>query len=109
MQISATESTEKNIKITKSSEHSPDFTISREWRVAMAQIQFTITEEAAAYLRWYARTILFEKSDNANAAARHLMLSRMEQLRRETRHNEPSSDDLAVPQSVDGHDGGNKD
>ena len=69
--------------------------------LALAQIQFTITEEAAAYLRWYARNILFEKSDNANAAARHLMMKQLEQLRRENRRNEPNPDDLAVPESSD--------
>ena len=63
----------------------------------MPQIQFTVTEEAAAYLRWYARTILFEKADNGNAAARHLMMARLEQIRRDRNPSEPSTQDLAVP------------
>ena len=73
----------------------------------MPQVQFTITEEAAAYLRWYSRNILFEKSDNANAAARHLMLSRLEQMRREKRRDEPGPDDLAVPESTSEGEGEN--
>ena len=58
----------------------------------MPQIHFTVTEKAAAYLRWYARNVLFEKS--ANAAARHMMLHRLEGLRHENRKSEPGHDDL---------------
>jgi hypothetical protein len=69
----------------------------------MPQIKFTVTAEAEAYLRWYARTILFEKT--ADNAARHLMMHRLEQVRRDGRRNEPSADDLAVSESPDGADG----
>lgn len=62
----------------------------------MPQIQFSITEEAAAYLRWYARQILFEKTEDL--AARHLMMYRLEEIRQQHRRDEPSPDDLATPE-----------
>ncbi len=65
----------------------------------MPQIQFTVTEEAAAYLRWYGREILFEKSENL--AARHLMMHRLEEIRRQHRRDEPSPADLATPESTE--------
>lgn len=60
----------------------------------MPQIRFSVTHEAAAYLRWVARNILFEKSEND--AARHLMMYRLEQIRHEHRRDEPGPEDLAT-------------
>ncbi len=60
----------------------------------MPQIKFSVTNEAAAYLRWYARNILFESSENQ--AARHLMMVRLEEVRRQYRRDEPSPNDLAA-------------
>ncbi len=65
----------------------------------MPQIQFTVTKEAAAYLRWYAREILFEKSENQ--VARHFMIHRLEEVRRQHRRDEPSPADLATPESTE--------
>jgi len=65
----------------------------------MPQIRFTITDEAVAYLRWLARNVLFEKTEHD--AARHLMMSRLEQTRRKHRKDEPSPDDLAVTPTSD--------
>ncbi len=64
----------------------------------MPQIKFSVTKEAVAYLRWLARNILFESSEHQ--AARHLMMHRLEQTRRKYRQDEPSPDDLAVPESI---------
>jgi len=63
----------------------------------MPQISFSVTDEAAAYLRWLARNILFERSEHT--AARHLMMRSLEETRRQFRRDEPSSDDLTVPES----------
>ena len=57
------------------------------------QIKFTVTGHAAAYLRWFAKNILFE--ENEHLAARHLMLTRLEEVRRIHRKDEPSENDLA--------------
>ena len=65
----------------------------------MPQIKFSVTKEAVAYLRWLARNILFESSEHQ--AARHLMMQRLEQTRREHRRDEPSPEDLAIPESSD--------
>ena len=56
----------------------------------MPQISFSVTDEAAAYLRWLARNILFEKTENL--AARHLMMYRLEEMRRQFRRDEPGPD-----------------
>ncbi|MCH7794378.1 MAG: hypothetical protein IH900_04460 [Proteobacteria bacterium] len=64
----------------------------------MPQIKFSVTNEAAAYLRWFARNILFESSENQ--AARHLMMTRLEETRRQYRRDEPGPDDLAVSESA---------
>ena len=64
----------------------------------MPQIRFTVTDEAVAYLKWLARNILFEKTEHD--AARHLMMTRLEQSRREYRRDEPSPDDLAISESA---------
>ena len=65
----------------------------------MPQIKFTVTEEAAAYLRWLARNVLFEKTEND--AARHLMMVQIEKTRREHRKDEPSPEDLTPAPSGD--------
>ena len=65
--------------------------------VAMPQISCSVTDEAAAYLRWLARNILFERSEHL--AARHLMMHRLEETRRQYRRDEPGPDDLAIPES----------
>ncbi len=57
------------------------------------QIKFTVTKEAAAYLRWVAKNILFESSEHT--AARHLMMTKLEETRRTNRKNEPGPEDLA--------------
>ena len=59
---------------------------------AMATIKFTVTEEAEAYLLWYARNIIFE--DTASLAARHMMMTRLEQVRHQRRPQEPAPEDL---------------
>jgi hypothetical protein len=67
----------------------------------MIQLKFSVTEEAAAYLRWVARNILFEKDENA--AARHLMMKELENTRRAHRRDEPGPEDLLpVPAAADG-------
>ena len=63
----------------------------------MPQIKFTVTDEAAAYLKWLARNILFEKSEDG--AARHLMMHRLEETRRQYRREEPGPDDLVIAES----------
>ncbi len=63
----------------------------------MPQLRFSVTDEAAAYLRWLARNILFEKSEHD--AARHLMMYRLEETRRQYRRDEPGPEDLAIPES----------
>lgn len=57
------------------------------------QIKFTVTDHAAAYLRWLAKNILFEATEHD--AARHLMMTKLEEQRRLYRRDEPSQDDLA--------------
>ena len=64
----------------------------------MPQIQFTVTDEAVAYLKWLARNVLFEKSEHMEA--RHLMMSRLEETRRQYRRDEPSPDELPVSESA---------
>lgn len=59
----------------------------------MPQIKFTVSDEAVAYLRWFARNILFEKTEGD--AARHLMMKQLEEIRRAHRKDEPSPEDLA--------------
>lgn len=56
------------------------------------QIRFTVSDEAAAYLRWVARNILFEKSEHE--AARAFMMHRLEEVRRQHRRDEPAAEDL---------------
>ena len=51
------------------------------------QLKFTVSNEARAYLRWYARNILFEETEDL--AARHLMMRGLEIMRREYRGSEP--------------------
>ncbi len=65
----------------------------------MGQICFSVSGEAEAYLKWYARNILFEKTEAL--AARHLMMHRLEEIRRERHPNDPAPEDLAVPESTD--------
>jgi len=60
----------------------------------MAQISFTVTEEAEAYLLWYARNMIFEKT--ASVAARHLMMHRLAEVRASRRPSEPSPEDLVA-------------
>ena len=42
------------------------------------QIKFTVSWEAVAYLRWFAKTILFEGTEDD--AARHLMMKQLEKV-----------------------------
>ena len=56
------------------------------------QIKFTIDERAVAYLQWLAKNVLFVKSEHD--AARHLMFSHLEQIRREHYQMEPNASDL---------------
>ena len=65
----------------------------------MGQICFSVSDEAEAYLRWYARNILFEKTEDL--AARHMMMHRLEEIRRERRLSDPAPEDLAVPEPTD--------
>jgi hypothetical protein len=58
------------------------------------QVKFTVTAEAVAFLRWYARNILFE--DSAHDAARHLMMRQLERIRRAHRKEDPTPEDLAT-------------
>lgn len=60
----------------------------------MPDIKFTVSEQAEAYLEWMAREILFVKT--ANAAAKHLMMCQLEQVRRTYRKHEPTPGDLGV-------------
>jgi hypothetical protein len=72
--------------------------------MAGIQIKFTVTAEAAAYLRWYARNILFEETEHV--AARHLMMKQLEKTRRAHRKDEPSPEDLApLPVTEDNSEG----
>lgn len=57
------------------------------------QIKFTVTDQAAAYLRWFAKNILFESTEND--AARHLMMSKLEDTRRLHRKDDPGPEDLS--------------
>lgn len=66
------------------------------------QIRFTVSKEAAGYLKWLSDNVLF--SGSIDQAARHLMLSRMEQVRRESRIQEPSGHDIQ-PYGSDDEDG----
>ncbi len=66
----------------------------------MPQIKFTLSKEAAAYLRWFARTILLE--DTEHDAARHLMMMQLEKMRRAHRGDDPSLNDLPVPTTGEG-------
>jgi hypothetical protein len=54
----------------------------------MPQIRFTVSKEAAAYLRWYAKTILL--ADTEHDAAKHLMSHRLERVRRKHRRDDPA-------------------
>lgn len=60
----------------------------------MPLIKFSISDEAAAYLRWLARNILFVKSEDA--AAKHLMAVQLGKTRRKYRREEPAPEDLVV-------------
>lgn len=60
--------------------------------MAGIQIKFTVTKEAATYLRWYAKSVLFEETEHD--AARHLMMKQLEKMRRAHRKDDPASDDL---------------
>lgn len=72
--------------------------------MAGTQIRFTVTAEAAAYLRWYARTILFEADEND--AARHFMMKQLEATSRFYRKEEPGPEDLTpIPSSEPKTDG----
>ena len=63
------------------------------------QLKFSVTDEAAAYLRWLARHVLLLKSEHD--AAKHLMETRLEEIRRQHRHDEPMPGELALPESGD--------
>lgn len=56
------------------------------------QIKFTISKDAAAYLRWYARNILMEETEDD--AARFLMMKQLEKVRRAHRKDDPAAADL---------------
>ncbi len=58
------------------------------------QIRFSVSNEAAAYLRWLAKNILLE--DSEHQAARHLMLKQLEEMRRAHRKDDPTLADLPV-------------
>jgi hypothetical protein len=68
----------------------------------MPQIKFSVTDEAVAYLRWFARNVLFEKSEND--AARYLMMKQLEKTRRMHRKDEPSPEDLVPIPPASGSD-----
>lgn len=61
----------------------------------MPEIRFSLNASAAAYLEWYARNILFEKT--GDLAARHLVMKAIEGMRREHYRDEPLFD--TVPNS----------
>jgi len=56
------------------------------------QIKFTVSKEAAAYLRWYANNVLMEETEDD--AARHLMMKQLEKIRRTYRKDDPMPADL---------------
>lgn len=58
----------------------------------MPQIRFTISKEAAGYLRWLSENVLFAGS--IDQAARHLLMSRIEEIRREHMAAEPEAPSL---------------
>jgi hypothetical protein len=60
--------------------------------MAGKQIKFTVSLEAVAYLRWFAKTILFEATEDD--AARHLMMKQLELERRAHRKDDP---ELGLP------------
>lgn len=61
------------------------------------QIKFTVSKEAAAYLRWYAKNILMEETEDD--AARHMMMKQLEKMRRAHRKEDPQAADLmSVPE-----------
>jgi hypothetical protein len=70
----------------------------------MTQLKFTVSPEAIAYLRWYAKNILLEKT--ADDAARHLMMKQLEETRRAYRKDDPTPDDLtpSLPSSKEAGD-----
>ncbi len=55
----------------------------------MADISYRISERTAAYLRWLSRNVIPEKTESL--VARHLMMSAIEQMRREHGPPEPHS------------------
>lgn len=58
------------------------------------QIKFTVTDEAARYLHWFARNIIFEKT--AHDGARHMMMIQLEKARRKYRREDPAPENLAA-------------
>jgi len=81
------------IRLTYSREFVQNRAKSTEFaQMAGTRISFTVTKEAAAYLRWFARTILLEEDENDGA--RHLMLVQLEAMRRAHRDSDPSLSDL---------------
>lgn len=66
--------------------------------MADAQIKFTLSDDARAYLRWLARDVLFLKTEHD--AAKHLLTRQMELMRRENRGHEPSIADLRAEPTI---------
>lgn len=60
--------------------------------MAGTQIKFTVTKEAAAYLRWFAKNVLIEEDEHD--AARHLMMKELEKTRRAHRGDDPALADI---------------
>jgi hypothetical protein len=60
-------------------------------------VKFTLSKEAVAYLRWYAKTVLLEET--AEDAARHLLLKQIEAIRREHRKDDPDPGTLPTEES----------
>jgi hypothetical protein len=60
--------------------------------VADKQIKFTLSQDAIAYLRWYAKNVLLE--DTHHDAARHLLMKQLEEMRRTHRKDDPTSAEL---------------
>lgn len=60
--------------------------------MAEPQTKFVLTEEARCYLRWLAKEVLLVKTEHE--AAKHLLLQRIEMMRRENKGAEPSLAEL---------------
>ena len=58
----------------------------------MAQVRFTVSDEAAAYLRWLGDEIVLEKT--IDSVAKHILMQAISDIRRENKDREPNLAEL---------------